>query len=227
MTISKRDTKLLLCLAGIVIFLLFYLLGYNHFNDLRDETEAATAALMPELEELRGYKANEEQYRIGIEDSNAVIEELSVRYPNDVRSEDQIMFASNMEKQVGLSVTSASFSEAVALLDFSGVSEQEDGSHQAIPLHAFSKGMSMSCSMTYPELKRALGYLYEQNNITALDSLTVSYDSATGELFGSMNIQNYYITGADDAYYPTQTPSFPTGTSNIFGTVTTAPNPAP
>jgi len=220
MTISKRDTKLLLCLAGIVIFLLFYLLGYNHFNDLRDETEAATAALMPELEELRGYKENEATYQQGITDSKDLIDELSDRYPNDVRAEDKIMFASDMEKNLGLSISAASFSEPVSLLDFNGIKTADDGTYATLPLSAWSTGSSLSCAMTYAQFKNAVDYIYAQQDITALDSVAVSYDAGTGELFGTMSVTHYYITGADDAYHQTVVPSFPLGTDNIFGTVT-------
>ena len=223
MTISKRDAKLLLCLAGILIFLALYLLVYTKFEEKTEAVRAETAALTPELQELRDHKANEAAYQTGIEESRAAITELSGHYPNDVRVEDKIMFAANMERTLGLSISAASFSEPAALLEFNGIEEREDGGYATMPLTAWSTGSSLSCSMTYPALKAAVDHLYAQQSATVLDSLSVSYDAATGELFGTMNLNQYFITGADGAYYPTQTPSFPVGTDNIFGTVTAVP----
>jgi hypothetical protein len=222
MTISKRDAKLLLCLLGIGIFLLFYLAVYGNLNSQAEKVRADTAALMPELTELRGYNTNRETYQKGIDDAKALISELSVRYPNDVRAEDKIMFASALEQQVGLHISDASFSDPVLLLEFPTVQENGD-SHVTVPLSAYSSGMSISCTMTYPELKAAINYVYSQGYVQSLDSVSVSFDSATGELYGSMSILKYYITGADSTYHPTEVPDFPTGTNNIFSSITTAP----
>lgn len=73
MTISKRDAKLLLCLLGIGIFLLFYLAVYGNLNSQAEKVRADTAALMPELTELRGYNTNRETYQKGIDDAKAQI----------------------------------------------------------------------------------------------------------------------------------------------------------
>ena len=222
MTISKRDLKLILCLAGIVVFLALYLGVYNHFNAKAEETRTATAALTPELDELRGYSANQQTYTDGIAAAQATVSELSYRYPNDVRAEDKIMFISALERQLGLSVSAASFSEPAPLLDFSTIRENETG-YETVPVSAFSSGMSLSCILTYPELKSALSYIYDQSYVHSLESVSVSFDSTTGELYGTMNIQKYFITGEDGAYHPTEVPSYPLGTNNIFGSITSTP----
>lgn len=222
MTLSKRDIKLLLCLLGIAVFLALYLGVYNRYVEKSEKIRTEIEALKPELRQLQEYDSAKAAYTRDIEDARAVMNGLSPRYPNDVRAEDKIMFVADLEREVGLRVSAASFTDPLLLLDFPGVAEEDGGAYSIVPLSAYSSGISLSCTMTYPQLKKALTYIYGLGPMHSVGSVSVSFDGATGELYGSMNIDKYYITGADGAYYPTRVPSCPLGTDNIFGSITAA-----
>ena len=50
--LSKRDIKILIVLAGVLILLLCYLLVYKNFTDKKEAADAEIAQLQPELDQL-------------------------------------------------------------------------------------------------------------------------------------------------------------------------------
>ncbi|HWP79926.1 MAG TPA: hypothetical protein VN446_04730 [Candidatus Acidoferrum sp.] len=220
-TISKRDRMLLMILAGIVVFIGLYLGVYNRFVSMRDTVLAEIDEMTPRLETLREYAANQAKYQAEIEAAKTVIDTLRAEFPREVRPEDLIMLSTQLEDDVGMTIGTVSFAKPVAVLEFNNVVEKEAGSYQTAPVTAWNKAMSLSCTLTYPQLKETVRYLYSLPLATTLEAVSVSYDSSTGELFGSMSVNKYYMTGIDDAYQETQIPPVSQGTPNIFGSITT------
>lgn len=221
MNISKRDLKLLLLLLGILIFIGTYVFVYNHFNDQTTSIESDITTLTPRLEQLQGYYNNLSTYQEGIESCKTDLASGMSSYPNDVRSEDAIMYAVNLEKEIGVTISSASFGDAVSLMSIRGVVSNEDGSYTITPFNANYKAITYSFNLSYQQLKNTINYINRTANCTKLDNVSISYDSETGELNGSITVNKYYITGADTLYHATDVPSVSIGTDNIFHTITT------
>jgi len=219
MNLSKRDQKLIIILLGIVIFAAAYAGVYLNFTNKTTALEAETAALAPRLSELQGYYNSLGTYEKGIEESRAVITENLMQYPEDVRPEDEIMYAVSLEKDVGLFIGSAAFGEPEQVMALRGITETEDGSYSVLPLSAFRRRMDCACSLNYAQLKRTVKYINETPLCTRLNTVSVSYDAETGGLTGTMTIDKYFITGINDAYVETYVPQMPLGTDNIFGTI--------
>lgn len=220
MTISKRDAKLLLILLGIIILLVGYLAVYNPYVNKTEAVEAETSALRPTLEELNGYYQNLDSYYAGIDSAADTMEEELAKYPTDVRPEDLVMYAINLEEKIGADITGIVFSGVDPIMDFQTVSENEDGTYSIRDVSAFRSGMTLSCSLGYQEMKDMLDYLIDTNFRTALDVVSVSFNSETGELIGSASINKYFVAGSDEEYVATQVPTVPIGTDDIFGTFT-------
>jgi hypothetical protein len=153
-------------------------------------------------------------------------------YPSDVRPEDEIMYAVDLEDEVGLSISSAAFGDPELVMQLRGIMEADDGSYTVVPLSAYRSTMDCACTLNYQELKNAVDYINFTQDCTRLNNVSVSYDSETGELMGTISIDKYFITGLDDEYHETYVPPMSLGTDNIFGTITTsetgtAETPAP
>jgi hypothetical protein len=227
MNLSVRDQKLILILLGIVIFIGVYLGVYSNYDKKAEALEQEMAALQPRLSELQAYRDKSEEYRRGIDEAKEIISAELGQYPNDVRSEDMLMYAVELENEVGLNVSSAAFTEAEYIMDLRSVREKADGSYETVAVSAYRSSMDVACSLTYPELKNTIEYINYTPYCTRLNSLAVSYDAETGELTGSVKIDKYFITGLDDTYYETYVPPMPLGTSNIFGTILPPPAAEP
>jgi hypothetical protein len=220
MKLSVRDQKLILILLSIVIFIAAYLGVYNNFVKKTTAIEDEMAALKPRLTELQSYYDNMSTYEQGIDECREAFSAETAQYPNAVRAEDEIMYAVELEEEAGVSISSAAFSEPEFIMALRSVKENEDGSYEAATLSAYRSTMDIACTLSYPELKNMVDYINYTQNCTRLNSVSVSYDSESGELMGDMIIDKYYITGLDDEYRETYVPPMALGTDNIFGTIT-------
>ncbi len=230
MNLSKRDQKLLLVLLGIVIFIVAWVGVRNKYADKTTALESELSALTPRLEELRGYKENIATYEDGVTQIESSVRTELSKFPNDVRTEDMIMYASGLEGALGLSVGSISFMPAELLTQFS-VPSEENGAVVLIPYAALRTGLSISCELNYAQMKKLVEYIYSTPQRTTLESLSVSYNSETGTLTGTASLAKYFLSGETYVYSPTTVPNAPQGTDNPFGTtdgeINVAESPSP
>lgn len=218
LTLSAKDKKLILIFGALALFLALYFAVYMPFTDKTEALEAEIAKKEPRLEQLETYQQNLALYEKSIKEDKAALEQLSVHYPNAVRPEDKIMYAVDLEKDVGLAISAVSFAEPALYAEFPGVRPQPDG-YETLSLAGWQSGMSLSCNLSYPELKNVIAYIYDTTYSTALDAVSVSYDSSTGNLTGTMNLSKFYVTGLDDTYRETDAGDIPLGQPNPFRTL--------
>ena len=217
MSISKRDQSLILILVGILIFVAAYVGIYRRYEDKATELENEITAMEPQLQELKSYFENLSTYQTGIQDDSTKISNYMARYPSDVREEDQVMYAVNLEKMVGLTVNSVVFNDPEIVSQFPEVSESGNGSYTMINYSLQKASMTLDCSMTYQQLKKLMDEVNLTSSCTRVSDVSVSYDSATGLLTGTVTVDKYSITGQEDNYTESPIPSMSMGTNNIFG----------
>jgi len=82
--------------------------------------------------------------------------------------------------------------------------------------------VSMNFSTTYNNFKKLVEYIKNYPDKTVIDSASVSYDSSTGNLTGSLVIKRFSLTGTGKVYVEPYIDDINIGTDNIFGT-----NPEP
>ena len=231
MNLSKRDQKLLLVLLGIVIFVAAWMGVRSNYNAKAEALESQLSSLEPRLAELRGYKDSVADYESGIEEIASTVKTELNKFPNDVRTEDMIMYAAGLEEAIGLSVGSISFMPPELLSQFNVPTDGEGGT-ELVPYAALRTGLSISCELDYTQMKKLIGYIYSTPQRTTLESLSVSYNSETGGLTGSASLAKYFLSGEKYVYHPTIVPNVTQGTTNPFGTtdrvteVTESPRPS-
>ena len=219
MNISKRDQKLLLILFGLVVFLLSYLWISKSFNSKQDAVQSQINDLSPQLEELRGYYANFATYQNEIDRiESGVTADLS-KYPSDVRSEDIVMYANELQEKIGISIDSITLAapEVVALFS---VPQKTDTSYELIPVAAMRAGFEITCKFDYAQMKKLIAYVYNDSKHTTIESISVSYDAENGTLTGTVSMEKYFVSNSNYTYQQTEIPSFEQGTTNPFGTFT-------
>ena len=219
MRISKRDARLLLLLLGIVIFLFGYFGVFSPYQAKTEEVRDEISALTPTLRELQGYQDHMSAYQAGIDESSATIETEMARYPADVRTEDLVMYAIYLEKDLDIDVTSIEFSDVAAIAQIDSIAKTADG-YAITPLTAYQCSMTASCDLSYAELKSLLLYPGKAPARTTLGSVSVSFDSESGQLVGSVIFDKYFIASGSDPYVPTEVPKVELGTRDLFGTFT-------
>jgi hypothetical protein len=76
--------------------------------------------------------------------------------------------------------------------------------------------------MNYSQLKSVIDYLYAGPTQSSLNSVSVSFNSETGGLTGSLDINRYYITYDGANYVPEPLPDTALGTQDPFNTANAA-----
>ncbi len=221
MNISKRDLRLVLILLSILIFILAYFLVYSKYETRTGEVETQKKELQTKLSQLQGYSNKLGEYEQAIESNKQTIKNEIAHYPNDVRSEELIMYAVDLEDEVGLSISTASFSGPQLVMPLRAILER-DGTTENLTLTAYRNTLSITAELTYQQLKSFIDYINYTTYVTKLNTANLSFDSETGELMSTIIIDKFFITGADAEYYETEVPVMGYGTENIFGTITKA-----
>ena len=226
MSISKRDLKLLLILFGIIIFIICYFSVYLEYTEksyrLLDDIDFYEA----DLAELRAYESMLPQYTAMINETRELILQAQSGYAAEIKSEDLIMYAVNLLSETGVTANSYSFIQPVEIMTVQTLTENENGSYTFQPRTAYKTGITMNVSMTYAQMKNLVEQVYSEGSRTSLNSLSLSYNSATGLLFGSVTINKIFLSGEEWEYEPMPIPDMRTGIPNPFGVVTPASPPS-
>lgn len=226
MKISKHDQKLILVLLGLVVFLAAYFGICKTFNNKKADIETQISELEAQSEKLRAYAADQASYQDEINKIGDSIGKEMAKYPGDVRSEDMIMYATELENKLGISIDSISIASPEVVSKFS-VPEKSGNAYELVPVVAVKTGLTISCSMSYEQFKSLLNYIYSSADKTDIADVTVNYDQQTGGLIGTVTIDKYFIASADYKYSPTDIPSVRKGTEDPFGTLETPASPSP
>jgi hypothetical protein len=226
MNISKRDTKMLLILFGIVIFVLCYFLIYLSYTDennfLIEDIEDAEFEFM----QLKAVEGRVAEYEEAIAASEEFILAAQSGYPADVRAADLIMYAVELQENVGIATGGITFIQPVDVMTVRGLEANANGTLSFIQRNAYRTGINMSVSLTYQQLKDLVDYVYNVSAKASVNSISVSYNSSTGLLYGNVVIHKNFLSSEDSEYVAAQIPDMRTGLPNPFGVARPAPRQA-
>lgn len=113
--VSKKDVKLLLYAGGILLLVLAYFFGYQKFMEKREVLEAEQSRLQQQVDRLNEIYAGREEYEKQITAYNAEMIQIFSNYPAEVREEDTILYASELEKKNEIRVSNIGISPAIQM----------------------------------------------------------------------------------------------------------------
>ena len=123
MKLSTRDKKVLLMFLGVLFLTVSYLFVYRPQMEQADLIEAENVPLQEELQELLELAKNKTEYVETTEQLKEKILEFAEQFPSDVKAEDAIVLARNMENVMDIRISNVGFSEKVFITSLDG----EDG----------------------------------------------------------------------------------------------------
>ena len=218
MKVSKRDLYLLLALAGVIIAFCAWNFGFKKMNAKTETLRNDTATIQAEIDKYSAVKNNIDIYQKGIEDATNKIAGTLRKFPSDVLVEDVVMLGRELEKNVDSTyVSSASLGSKLNI--FTAQSVPADATSAPVTYQLFKTQVGMAYTTSYKGFKEMLDYINGHANRMSMDSYSLSYDSATGLLSGSANVDMYCVTGTDKAYVEQNLSGVKLGTDNIFGTI--------
>lgn len=219
MSVSKRDQNLLLILLGVAIFLVTYLMVYRSYNAKSEALQAQIDTLTPRLTELRGYSANVGEYQQKIDEIGGSVARELQDYPADLRSEDLILYANELENKLGLELTGVTANPPELVAQFS-LPKKSGESFTLVPVAALRTGLDIQCGLDYGQFKKLLNYIYATKQRTALSSVDLSYNATTGGLSAAVSMEKFFVSSMEYIYEKTGIPGITQGVDDPFGTVT-------
>lgn len=233
--LSKKETNMLIALAGLLIAVAAYYFGYQKLTDKADELSAQSAAMETQIATYETWLANQDVYEeetarmkqeitdwVGEFPSNALPEDdMKLVYQLDNRSAEDYLFVESMAFGTAASAYTTDYTTDTSSLPTEDAElAQAANLYPVYTLYQTQTSLGMTCS--YSGLKKLISNVYSQSDRRAVDAVSLSFDDATGLLNGSLTLDTYYVTGSDKPYsQPSLTP-VREGTDNIFGTVEAA-----
>jgi hypothetical protein len=241
MKLKKKDLKLVLYAGGILALLAGYFLGYQHFAENQTSLEARRDALQAEEAQVAEIYENQSTYEAEAEKAEQMIEEIVAKYPADVRTEDSILYAIDLEDSFDAEISSLTlntdnllytigsgageeeaateteetasndYSDAIGIIDTSTVQLPQVSLLDTQVTYNFTAGYE-DCKTMFASI---IDYV-EKRNVT---NLSLSYNGDSGELNGNMVVVMYYLSGTDKVYEEQDTGVTNFGTDDIFGSL--------
>ena len=127
MSISTRDKKILLMFSGVAVFAAGYFFGYRPQMSKAEEIETASAPLETRLNELLEMAKNKEFYVEETSKYNQEVSDYVAQFPADVKEEDGILLARDMENTLDMEVSNIGISTRNFVASLDGSTEEEIG----------------------------------------------------------------------------------------------------
>lgn len=127
MSISTRDKKILLMFSGVAVFAAGYFFGYKPQMSKAEEIETASVPLETRLNELLEMAKNKEFYVEETSKYNQEVSDYVAQFPADVKEEDGILLARDMENVLDMEVSNIGISTRNFIASLDGSTEEEIG----------------------------------------------------------------------------------------------------
>ena len=125
MNISMRDKKLLLMFSGVAVFGLGWFFGYRPQMEEAANIEAANKPLEERLSDLLELAGNRDFYISETENAQNKINEYVSKFPSDVKEENGIVLAQNMENSLGMQISNVGIATKEFVASIDGSTEEE------------------------------------------------------------------------------------------------------
>lgn len=125
MNLSMRDKKLLLMFSGVAVFGLGWFFGYRPQMEEAANIEAANKPLEERLSNLLELAGNRDFYISETENAQNKINEYVSKFPSDVKEENGIVLAQNIENSLGMQISNVGIATKEFVASIDGSTEEE------------------------------------------------------------------------------------------------------
>lgn len=211
---NNRDKKMLLAAGGILVLILVFFRVFQPGMEEIDTMTRNNEELRERISQLEELDAKKEKMQENTAQMEAEIKKILSVFPADVKEETAIVYANDLENRSHMEI-SAVGTGAANLLYVAG-----EGQEDAVSL--YGRPVSYTFTASYEEFKKAVQTIQENPDKQNVESVTLSFDSSTGKLVGSMQTNFYSVFGTKKEYMVPETGDVRLGTPDIFGAVSSS-----
>jgi Tfp pilus assembly protein PilO len=215
MTVTTREKKLLIALIGVLAVAYSYFFIFRPTAEKNEDLSNENTQLSARLSDLKGKQDKEEEYVSETVRLNLEVETLLKEYPSYLMYENEIMDVVDLENRTGVSVSSLTILDPVAV----SVDTQSSEGDAADQYVLYDVNTNLSYTATYSVMKNMLDRIVSVQNKRSISTFSATLDNSTGEITGVLNFDSYFIYGQEKNYESANIPDIKHGTNNIFGSV--------
>ena len=224
--LNSKQVKFLISLISVAIFAYAYLNVYTKYVTMTTQALAETETIKQQIANRNTEMDNEETVEQDITKIQQQIDAILDRFPVYIAKEDNLMFLEQMETSLNINIPTMNMAEPTVFYTTEVPARKEQASGEdtevtTVPdefMTGLQSSISISFQTTYDGFKELTDYINQYPDKTVIENASLSYDSSTGELMGSMVLQRYALTGTGKPYEPPYIDDIDIGTDNIFGT---------
>lgn len=206
----------LVVIMAVVAVMYVYLPLVEDKNAMVEENVALNTRWI----ELQNMARDTEVFKEGIAASRTEISKVLSRYGAGNTPEKSIMLVTRMESEVGMKIPSVSFSTPSTLtsVEIPMIHDMEDGLYNITysNVNLLTETLTLSYNCTYQQLKTMVDFVNAYPERMNIKSISVAYDSETGNLSGSLVLNLFAVTGTDKVYEEPAIEDIRLGEENIF-----------
>ena len=245
-SISNREKRMLLMLFGVILMVLSYVAVFRPQMDKASEISAQNETLDSRLDELLDMAAKKEYYQRETQNMQDEIDKYCEQFPADIKEEDGIVLAQNIEKASGITIDTVGTGVRLMVSDDGTVDEESTEQQQTLSEQDKIEGNTEATTETqqqtddaliedsttlyrtqdtlsykgsYENLKKAVTYINGQTGRMTVENITMTFDSGSGGLTGTMTVNIYSMSGIGNQYSEPDAGTSTYGKKNLFGTL--------
>ena len=241
--LTAGQKKIILIVAAIVLLLVSYFLIFQNNMQRSSELSSETAQLNTEIDRLTQLQAEVNQMRGEAKTQQEVVNEFTYSFPCKLEQEGAIYYVYRMMVKSGITINSIGIGADQTMVtngkyvpfdgrSYEGVnvptvdpnaekSQVELDPQTRVPLNEMvgkTVGYTLSISGTEKEIYKAINWVENNEKPMSVTNLSLSYDSTTGKLSGTMMVYFHSMNGNGMTYDdPVDVDDFDIGPDNIFG----------
>lgn len=215
MHLTKKDKRLLLVLLGLVIFALAFFGLVKPFQEKTAALEAQITSLIGERDLLLSHRAKQDEYLEEMQRIGRLSQQELQGFSTDVRSEDLIMYANELQEKIGLQIGGILVEPPQALMRLQ-LPPDAQGTSALCAVLIMESRLQMNCTLSYNELKQLINYVNANPKKTSLGLVAVSYSGEGGKLAAQLSISRYFQVTEPYEYTETQIPPVEKGSPDPF-----------
>lgn len=243
MKLKKSDINILLIALGLAIAAIAYFFVFTKLNEKTDAMKANNASLQQEVNRLQELANNKQKFLDDTATMQDEIENIKAQFAAAYNPEDEVLYVRELEKSFDASVKTVNMpgtspmevaqaaadqtaaapaapaaEESVDATEVTGDAAPVDATAQtaAPEILLYQTPVTINFVASYNSIKDIVKRLNTDEMRKSVETLSLAFDSETGDLTGTMLFNMYSLTGTDVTYTTPEIPGITFGTNNIF-----------
>lgn len=216
--------KYIVSLISVGVFVYSYFVIYANYTSKTTDTYKEIDKVKLQIMERELMLQKEEEIQVLLDEVNSQKQEIIDKYPVYIAKEDNFMFVEKMEKALDIKVSALNISDNTVFYNtilpevITQMDQEEPLDIQPSSMNGLVNTIGMNFITTYDGFKEISEYVRRYPEPTAIDNVSVSYDSSTGALAGNLTLKRFALTGTGKEYESAVIEGIDIGTDNLFGT---------